>query len=227
MTADTATNRRVQRIIVGADEVGYGAIAGPLVAAAVAFDSRVRRPVLKRFSFERGKDVPVGDSKGVDGRLLHRLVELVQENCLNYELCVVQPGTVDSMGAQEAKHFALKAAVHRLLERLAMEHEGVYNDYRVIVDGETELGACRFKYQAFAGADATVWQVGAASLVAKDAQVKAMLELHERSKANQYYAWNKNKGYPTKDHLAALREHGASKHHRRSYRPVRRALHAD
>lgn len=211
------------RLVVGADEVGYGAIAGPLVAAAVAFESTTRQPVLKRFQFERGKDVPVGDSKGVDQRLLHRLSDLVKEKCVGYELCSLTPGTVDRMGPQEAKFFALRSAIHRLLERLSIELPGLYENYRVIVDGETNLGECRFKYKAYAGADASCWQVGAASLLAKDAQVAAMLDLHA---LNGKYGWNKNKGYPTKEHIAALREYGASKHHRRSYRPVQEALHA-
>jgi ribonuclease HII len=211
------------RLIIGADEVGYGAIAGPLVAAAVAFESGTRQPVLKRFKFERGKDVPVGDSKGVDQRLLHRLSDLVQEKCVGHELCVMPPGTVDRLGAQEAKFTALRSAIQRLLERLALELPGLYENYRVIVDGDTDLGSCRFKYQAKANADSTVWQVGAASLLAKDAQVTAMLDLHG---IYNKYGWNKNKGYPTKDHLAALHEHGVTKYHRRSYRPVKEALNA-
>lgn len=211
------------RLIVGADEVGYGAIAGPLVAAAVAFESSVRQPVLKRFEFERGKDIPVQDSKKVNQRLLHRLSDLVQETCVGYEVCAMSAGSVDRLGAEEAKFEALRASIQRLLERLALELPGLYENYRVIVDGDTCLGDCRFKYKAQAGADSTIWQVGAASLLAKDTQVKAMFELHT---AFNKYGWNKNKGYPTKEHLAALREHGVTKHHRRTYRPVQEVLNA-
>lgn len=211
------------RLIIGADEVGYGAIAGPLVAAAVAFESSTRQPVLKRFKFERGKDVPVNDSKKVNQRDLHRLVELVQERCVGYELCVMSAGSVDRLGAEEAKFTALRSAVQRLLERLAHDMPGSFEDYKVIVDGDTNLGKCRFKYTAKAGADGQIWQVGAASLLAKDAQVTAMLDLHGTFNK---YGWNKNKGYPTKEHIAALREHGVTKHHRRTYRPVKEALDA-
>jgi len=154
---------------------------------------------------------------------LHRLSDLVQAKCVGYELCVMSPGSVDRLGAQEAKFDALRSAIQRLLERLALELPGLYENYKVIVDGETDLGQCRFKYRAEAGADQNIWQVGAASLLAKDAQVTAMLDLHA---IYNKYGWNKNKGYPTKEHVAALRAHGVTKYHRRSYRPVREALNA-
>ena len=211
----------LRRLIVGVDEVGYGAIAGPLVVGAVAFDTRTRCPVLKRESFERGKDVPVGDSKNIKHSLLPRLVDLVEEACVDYDVVSVSPGEIDRVGVGPARITAIKVAVQRLLERIALEHPGVYDDYKVIVDGDLNLGECRFQYRSVIKADATVWQVGAASIMAKHSQIHTMLALHAEFTK---YGWDLNKGYPTPNHRKALKEYGVSKYHRRSYKPIMEAL---
>ena len=214
----------VRKLIVGVDEVGYGAIAGPLVVGAVAFDTRTRCPILKREKFERGKDVPVGDSKTIKHTLLPRMVELVEEACVGFDVIQVPPKTVDRDGVGPARIHAIKVAVQRLLERIAVQEciENV-SGYKVIVDGDLCLGKCRFRYTSQVKADRDVWQVGAASIMAKHRQVHTMLALHvEFTK----YGWDKNKGYPTPDHRAALQEHGACKHHRKSYKPVQEVLNA-
>ncbi len=212
----------LRKLIVGVDEVGYGAIAGPLVVGAVAFDTRTRCPILKRESFERGKDVPVGDSKNIKHSLLPRMVDLVEEACVDYDVIQVPPKEVDRVGVGPARITAIKVAVQRLLERIALQ-ERVENvtGYKVIVDGDLCLGECRFTYRSVIKADATVWQVGAASIMAKHSQIHTMLALHEEFTK---YGWEKNKGYPTPDHRAALKKYGASKHHRRSYKPVAEAI---
>jgi ribonuclease HII len=213
----------LRKLIVGVDEVGYGAIAGPLVVGAVAFDTRTRRPVLKRESFERGKDVPVRDSKTIKHTLLPRMVELVLEACVDCTVVQCPPKTIDRMGVGPARIHLIKTAVQRLVERTTAEHPGVYDDYKVIVDGDLNLGECRFKYTAQPKADRDVWQVAAASIMAKHTQVHAMLALHEWYKK---YGWDRNKGYPTPDHRAALQKHGACQHHRKSYKPVQEVLNA-
>ena len=214
----------VRRLIVGVDEVGYGAIAGPLVVGAVAFDTRTRRPVLKREPFERGKDVPVRDSKTIKHTLLPRMVTLIEEACVDYNVVQVPPKSVDRMGVGPARIDAIKTAVQRLLEKVATHvRPEDFEGYKVIVDGDLDLGECRFKYKSVVKADRDVWQVAAASIMAKYTQVHAMLALHAEFTK---YGWDKNKGYPTKDHRAALQKHGACKHHRKSYRPVQEVLSA-
>lgn len=211
-----------ERLIIGVDEVGCGAIAGPLVVAAVAFRSSTRQPVLKRFSFERGKDVPVQDSKRITASLLPRLEELIWEKCVDHELRVCSPAEVDRLGVMEAQTSSMRVILYRLLERINFAHPGAFEDYRIIVDGDITLGECRFKYAALAGADRDVWQVGAASIIAKNRQLIEMQKLHAR---DSRYNWDKNKGYPTPEHVKALRKHGVSQHHRRSYKTVKEILH--
>lgn len=209
------------KLIVGVDECGVGAIAGPMVLAAVAFRSGTRQPVLKRFDFEKSKDIPIKDSKKLSRSLLMRMVELVWETCVDYEILVRPAAEVDAMGAGRAQVDGLKAVTHRLLERIALQHPGEFEDYDVIVDGDIPLGKATFKYKTRAHADRDVWQVAAASIVAKDRQLKAMHELHQ---AYPRHGFDKHAGYPTAAHKTALREHGITKHHRRTYQPVKELL---
>lgn len=209
------------RLIIGVDEVGYGAIAGPLVVAAVAFWSNTRKPVLKRFSFERGGDVPVQDSKKLNHKLLPRFEELIWERCVDHEVLLKPPAEIDRVGVNAVRNNAMCAVVQRLLERIAFSHPGEVESYLVIVDGDIDLGECHFKYKAQPRADQDVWQVGAASILAKHRQITEMHLLHARDKR---YAWDKNKGYPTAAHVEALREYGVSRYHRRSYKTVKELL---
>lgn len=209
------------KLIVGVDECGVGAIAGPMVLAAVAFRAGLRQPVLKRFDFEKSQDIPIKDSKRLSRALIMRMVELVWDTSVDYEILVRPAAEVDEMGAGRAQVDGLKAVAHRLLERIALQHPGEFEDYDVIVDGDIPLGKATFKYKTRAHADRDVWQVAAASIVAKDRQLKAMHELHERY---PQHGFNKHAGYPTPAHKAALRAYGVTKCHRRTYQPVKELL---
>ncbi|MHC4619092.1 MAG: ribonuclease HII [Planctomycetota bacterium] len=206
------------KVVIGVDEVGFGAIAGPFVVAAVAFATSTRRPVLKRV---KRSDVPVKDSKRINKKVLPLFEELVKRECAQYEIVARAAWEVDREGAGSIRETTMIAAVKRLLERLAFQHPDVYDDYRVVIDGELNLGAAPFKYRAQAQADDNVWQVSCASILAKTYQVRAMQELHV---AHDVYGWNRNNGYGTADHLAALKRHGVTRYHRRTYKAVRELL---
>src|SRR5512139_1234059 len=120
------------KLIVGVDECGVGAVAGPMVLAAVAFRTGTRQPVLRRFAFEKGPDIPVQDSKKVKAALIPRLVELIWDACVDYEILVRPAAEIDAIGAHVAQTEGLKAVTHRLLERIALQHPGEFNDYTVI-----------------------------------------------------------------------------------------------
>lgn len=206
------------KVVIGVDEVGYGAIAGPLVVAAVAFHSSTRRPVLKRV---KRKDAPVKDSKGINKTLLPLFDELVRRECEQHVILSRSAWEIDRDGASTIRESTMAAAVTRLLERIAFQHPDVYDDYRVIVDGELDLGEVPFKYRAIAQADQSIWQVSCASILAKVQQMHTMKELHVQ---HNVYGWDRNNGYGTADHLAALKKHGVTRYHRRTYRAVRELL---
>jgi len=223
----------MSNVIIGVDEVGFGSIAGPLVVGAVAFLSTTRRPVIKHYPFENVKQnkkeckvTPLKDSKKLSYSMLLRFKELIMDRALGIQLFSQSPRHIDLHGVEVARREAMHAVIMRLLEQLNYRYqqntEGIdLRQYKVIIDGDVDLGHCRFAYQALPHADDTVWQVSAAAVIAKCVQVKAMQKLHER---NTRYGWDKNKGYPTKQHLEALDQHGVSMFHRKSYKPVAQRL---
>ena len=201
------------RFIIGVDEAGYGCIAGPLVAAAVAFSEDQVRPTV---TTPKGRLVPVKDSKKLPDEILKPMAQRVAGDCYGYEIQRVAPALIDEQGPERAKFQALQMVTKRLLERLRFLHSDTVA-YRVVVDGHAYFGPCGFEYEAVPRADATVWQVSAASVLAKGAQLEAIQRLHEEF---PQYQWRENHGYPTEAHLAALRRYGVTVHHRRSYGPV-------
>lgn len=206
------------KITIGVDEVGYGAIAGPLVVAAVAFPVASRRPVLKR---EKRKPLPVKDSKCLNKKLIPLFEDLVAQACTQHVIVARPAWEIDRDGASTIREATMVTAIMRLLERLTVMHPGIYDACRIVVDGHLNLGDVPFKYSAIAKADQTVWQVSCASVLAKAYQMRVMQELHTKHAA---YAWDRNNGYGTPAHLIALQEHGVTRYHRKTYRAVRELL---
>lgn len=201
------------RFIIGVDEAGYGCIAGPLVAAAVAFSDGQERPTV---TTPKGRLIPVKDSKKLSDELLAPMAQVVAGVCCGYEIQRVAAPTIDEQGPEQAKFQALQMVTKRLLERLRFLYSATVT-YRVIVDGHVRFGGCGFEYDAIPRADITVWQVSAASVLAKSAQLEAIRQVHQEF---PNYGFDKHHGYPTETHLTALRRFGVTPYHRRSYGPV-------
>lgn len=205
------------RLIVGVDEVGYGSIAGPLVVAATAFDETTEKfKIVWYNSHGKRRDLVVRDSKAVQHEMLPILARVIEKESVAHSVIVRNPPQIDEEGITKVRCDAMVLAVRRVIERTALI--ATYDDVDVIVDGDLDLGDCGFQYRAVPKADRDIWQVSAASILAKEIQVQAMQLLHQKK---PQYGWSKNNGYPTPDHVAALKKHGVSVHHRRSYRTVR------
>ena len=203
-------------VTIGADEVGYGTLAGPLVAAAVAYTQSSTPPAV----ISHGRTVVVKDSKKISAVVLPKLAKEIATFCAACEVHAFRAKDVDTWGAEVAKHQILRTVIQRLLERLQNKFgEDVVT--RIIVDGDTNLQPCSFIYEAIPRADDTFWEVSAASVLAKHYQVRAMEDLHREF---PHYGWDQNHGYGTAAHMAALKKHGVTAHHRRSYAPIRKLL---
>lgn len=179
----------------GLDEVGRGALAGPLVAAAVILpdDIHARLGPLVRF---------LRDSKTVPAPRRVELAERIRAHALGLQLVVISVADINARGIG----WANREAFRRLIGQL-------YAD-EYVVDGLVRPPAppgraARVRCQV--RADADVPAVSAASLVAKVHRDRLMTELHERHPA---FGWNTNVGYGTPAHLAALRAHGPTPEHR-------------
>lgn len=186
-------------LIAGVDEAGRGPLAGPVVAAAVILDEL--KPI-------KG----LADSKVLTPRKRERLFDEIRAKALACCIAEASVDEIDRLNILQATMLAMRRAVEGL--RLL--------PHKVLVDGN-RLPVLRMPAEAIVKGDAKVASISAASILAKVHRDRLCADLHARFPA---YGFATHKGYPTAEHLAALREHGACEVHRRSYAPVRAALEA-
>ena len=191
---------RVAALVAGVDEAGRGPLAGPVVAAAVILDE------LKPIKC-------LGDSKVISPRRRERLFDEIRAKALACCIAEASVEEIDRLNILQATLLAMQRAVAglRLPPRL------------VLVDGN-RLPVLGMPAEAIVKGDARVPAISAASILAKVYRDRLCEALHE---AHPAYGFARHKGYPTADHLAALRAHGACVAHRRSYAPVRAVLGGD
>ena len=184
-------------LVAGVDEAGRGPLAGPVVAAAVILDE------LKPIEH-------LGDSKVISPRRRERLFDEIRAQALACCIAEASVEEIDRLNILQATLLAMQRAVAglRLAPRL------------VLVDGN-RLPVLGMPAEAIVKGDARVPAISAASILAKVYRDRLCEALHE---AHPTYGFARHKGYPTADHLAALRAHGACVAHRRSYAPVRAVL---
>lgn len=180
-------------VVCGIDEVGRGALAGDVYAAAVILDA---------------ENIPLGinDSKKLS---MARRLELARLICASSHVGVgmATVAEIDAINILQATMLAMQRAFHALPSTPAF----------ALVDGNrAPLLPCA-TYCIVKG-DSKSLSIAAASIVAKVSRDVAMHELHE---AHPHYGFDRHVGYGTKAHLQALGIHGATSHHRFSFRPVK------
>jgi ribonuclease HII len=184
-------------LICGVDEAGRGPLAGPVSAAAVILDAN--KPI-----------IGLADSKKLSERQRDRLAIIIRERALSWAVAYADVGEIDQLNILQATLLAMRRAV------LALHIQ----PQQVLVDGlycpQTGIPS-----QAIVKGDSKIASISAASILAKTARDALMLELHQ---THPHYGFADHKGYPTAAHLVALRKHGVSIVHRKSFRPVRELL---
>jgi ribonuclease HII len=183
-------------IICGVDEAGRGPLAGPVVAAAVILDPKHRI---------RGLD----DSKVLTAKTREALYEKIVERSIAYCVASASVEEIDTLNILHATMLAMKRAVEGLAVIPTL----------VKIDGN-RCPILSVRSVAIVGGDALVPAISAASILAKVTRDRMLAELHERFPV---YGFASHAGYSTRQHLAALIEHGPCEHHRRSFAPVREA----
>ncbi len=188
------------RIVIGVDEAGRGPLAGPVVAGAVVL----------------GPDAPAGldDSKKLSPKRRAVLEEAIKASC-HWSLGVVEVEEIDRINIFAATMKAMALAVEGLCGKCNAEPREVLIDGNLTPVGRTPLW--RWPARAIVGGDGIEPAISAASIIAKEHRDRLMRELAER---HPHYGWERNAGYGTVEHLAALRCHGPTPHHRRSFAPV-------
>ena len=187
-------------LIIGVDEAGRGPLAGPVVAAAVVLC----------------KPRPTGldDSKKLSRERRGELEAVIKRRC-RWAVGVVSVEDIEVLNIFGATMLAMTLAVAALCEQL--EHEPT----EVLIDGNlTPHGRrpeWRWPARPIVGGDALEPCISAASIIAKVHRDRLM---HGLASEHPEYGWERNAGYGTPEHLAALHRHGATAHHRRGFAPV-------
>ena len=178
------------KYICGVDEVGRGPLAGPVVCAAV---------IMPLDDIVEGVD----DSKKLTAKKRETLAELIQKKAVACNICRVEPEVIDEINILEATKLCMKNAVEGLK---------VKPDF-VITDGNMTLDISIPQASIIKG-DALSYSIGSASIVAKVHRDNLMDEYAE---IYPEYGFEKHKGYGTAVHINAIKEHGLSPVHRRSF----------
>lgn len=186
--------------VAGVDEAGRGPLAGPVVAAAVVFDPEY----LQRE--QHGALQLLTDSKKVTPRRRDLFFELLtSSSAVTIGVAEVSATEIDQINILRATHQAMARALAQVASELAL------------VDGLPVPGLpCPSR--AIVKGDSKSLSIAAASIIAKVTRDRMMQVLHEEYPA---YGFARHKGYGTAAHLTALRDHGATPHHRQSFAPVR------
>ncbi|MFN0318325.1 MAG: ribonuclease HII [Burkholderiales bacterium] len=181
----------------GIDEAGRGPLAGPVFAACVILDPE--RPI-------NG----LADSKQLSARQREALSDVIRGQALAWCVASASVEEIDRHNILQASLLAMRRAFQGLSIVPAL----------ALVDGNQDpsLGVTT---RTIVKGDQSEPAISAASILAKTARDAMMISLHEEYPA---YGFDRHKGYPTAEHMAALREHGATIHHRRSFAPVRRVV---
>lgn len=193
MSQPISQARKNTHLIAGVDEAGRGPLAGPVVAAAVILDPK--RPI-----------EGLNDSKKLTEKARERLFNEIRTHALAWSVARATVNEIDQINILQASLLAMQRAASKL--KIAPEY--------ILVDGNRcPLFAC--EAEAIVQGDALEPAISAASIVAKVLRDRLM---HFFDKKYPQYGFAKHKGYPTASHVEALRAHGISRIHRRSFAPV-------
>jgi len=176
----------------GCDEAGRGCLAGPVFAAAVILPNDFYDPLLN-------------DSKKLSEKHRDHLRIIIEKEAISWEVAMVSTVEIDEINILNASFLAMNKAV----SKLKIQPE------QLLIDGNRFRTKLQIPYTCFVKGDGRFASIAAASVLAKTHRDEFMAMAHNEFPA---YGWNRNKGYPTLDHRAAIRDYGISPYHRKSFR---------
>ena len=176
----------------GTDEAGRGCIAGPVFAAAVILPDDFRHPLLN-------------DSKQMTEHNRDILRPIIEAEAVSWAVGIVTAAEIDEINILKASILAM----HRALDGLNVSPGGI------VVDGNRFYPWNGVEHRTVVKGDGKYGNIAAASVLAKTHRDEYMTSL---AKEHPQYHWEVNKGYPTRDHRAAIAAHGPSPYHRMSFR---------
>ncbi|MCX6234002.1 MAG: ribonuclease HII [Bacteroidetes bacterium] len=181
----------VDKTEAGCDEAGRGCLAGPVFAAAVIFARNYANPA-------------INDSKKLNASQREILRQEIEKSALAWAVASASPEEIDEINILNASFLAM----HRALEKLSIMPQWI------LVDGHRFCPFKNIPYSCIIRGDAQYLSIAAASILAKTYRDDYMEKLHDDF---SIYNWKENKGYPTKEHKAAILNYGITSHHRKSF----------
>ncbi|MFS4418698.1 ribonuclease HII [Maribacter sp. 2307ULW6-5] len=176
----------------GTDEAGRGCLAGPVTAAAVILPAGFAHSTLT-------------DSKKLNPVQRNGLRTVIESSCPHFGIAHVAPGEIDDLNILNASFLAM----HRALDQINCDIP------HIIVDGNRFAPYGNISHTCIVKGDAKFMSIAAASVLAKTHRDALMEKLHDEY---PMYNWKRNKGYPTKEHRAAIAKYGLSPYHRKSFK---------
>lgn len=195
-------------IVLGVDEAGRGPLVGAVYAAAVTVPLDLAKRLLV------GEWSGINDSKQLSAKRRETLAEVIKTTVgCTWAIASASPHEIDRLNILKATHLAMRRAVEGVAAKLGEE---TARKITVLVDGNPVQGL-PYKSQNLVKGDAKSLFIAAASILAKTARDADCLRLEAEYPG---YGFAKHKGYPTKEHFAALAKLGPCPEHRRSFGPV-------
>jgi len=188
-------------IEAGTDEAGRGCLSGPVVAAAVILPEGFKHEFLN-------------DSKQLSEKKRKELLPFIEKNALAFGVAFVHQEEVDALNVLQASI----TGMHRSIAQLKITPEFI------IVDGNKFRSYKKIPHKTIVKGDTKFMSIAAASILAKTYRDNYMEQIH---KIFPMYNWQKNKGYPTKEHRNAIREFGITKYHRKTFKLLPNQLKLD
>ncbi len=176
----------------GCDEAGRGCLAGSVYGAAVILPTNFNHKVLN-------------DSKQLSEKKRYEIREYILENAIDWAVGICSAQEIDEHNILNASIISMQKALSQL--KIPFNH--------IIIDGNRFKPYQDIAYETIVKGDGKYFSIAAASVLAKTFRDDYMLELHEK---HPEYNWKSNKGYPTKEHRAAIAEFGITPVHRKTFR---------
>jgi len=186
---------------IGTDEAGRGCLAGPVTAAAIKLPKGFENEILN-------------DSKQLSEIKRNRLRPLLESSAIEFAVAHVYPSEIDSINILNASFLAMHKSIDQFKSSAKF----------IVVDGNRFKPYKDIPHKCIVKGDGKYLNIAAASVLAKTYRDAYMEKIHLEY---PMYNWKQNKGYPTKEHREAIRKHGATKYHRKSFRLLPTQLELD
>ena len=194
--------------VIGLDEVGRGPLAGPVISCGCYF---------KNYTTQEDFYNLIGDSKKLSEKKRNVsfkfLQNLKQQDIIDYHLGIATVEEIDKLNILEATKLSMKRVVDKFNLQSA----------QIIIDGNFSLNYKSYKEQSVIKGDDKSLSIAAASIIAKVHRDRLMKKLSIRY---QQFGWEKNAGYGTKVHIENIYRLGPTRHHRKTFEPIKSLIHS-